>query len=129
MNKRLAAVIILVLAFCGIANSAYLTEHEMSSPYSHLFGISLAQYGLAFYGLLFILAALELVLYDQALRRTIQGVALAGFVASLYLTFLQIFVINALCVYCILSAVLALFIFIVACFIEPIRQGQSKPVS
>ena len=141
--KRLAAILILLLAFCGIANSAYLTQHEVagtpllcnvtglsgcnivaSSPYSHILGISLAEYGLAFYGLLFILAALELALYDALLRRTLQVVAVLGALASIYFVVLQIFVINALCVYCMFSAILALLIFFTATLIEPIRRDM-----
>lgn len=138
--KRLAVWAILVFAFCGLANSAYLTQSEQSgtpllcniehlngcnvvaaSPYSHMFGISLAEYGLFFYAIVFFIAAMELVLVDQLLRRTLQGLALVGIIASLYFTFLQVFVIKALCVYCVGSAVLALLIFIAASYIEPVR--------
>ncbi len=138
--KKLLAVLVLAFAFCGLANSAYLTQHEVdgtpllcdvqgltdcnvvaSSPYSHIFGISLAEYGLIFYGVLFILAAIEIALPSRPIRRVVQGMALLGFLASLYFTFLQVYVINALCVYCTASALLALAIFVVALFLEPIR--------
>lgn len=138
--KRLAVWAILVFAFCGLANSAYLTQSEQNgtpllcnienlngcnivaqSPYSHMFGISLAEYGLFFYAIVFFIAAAELLLVDQLLRRVLQGLAAAGFIASLYFTFLQVFVIKALCVYCLGSAVLALLIFFFATHIEPVR--------
>ena len=142
--KRLAVVLILLASFCGLADSAYLTEHEVAgtpllcnisglsgcnivaqSPYSHIFGISLAEYGLAFYGLLFVLCAFELLAYNRPLRRLIQALAAAGFIASFYFTFLQIFVINAVCVYCAASAALTLLIFIFAWFIEPLRHRET----
>lgn len=144
--KKYAVILILVASFCGLANSAYLTQHEKdgtpllcnvenltgcnvvaSSPYSYIFGISLAEYGLLFYGLLFALAALELVLFDRLLRRVIQGIALFGLFASIYFTFLQVVVINALCIYCIASAVLALLIFFFAWLIEPVRRRATTP--
>ena len=75
--KRAGVVAILILAFCGLADSVYIAQHEMSfvpllcgadgltgcnivaaNPYAHLFGIPLAEYGIFFYSLLFILAAL-----------------------------------------------------------------------
>ena len=140
--KRFGVVLILICAFCGMADSAYLTQSEnngtpllcningfsgcnivASSPYSHLLGIPLSEYGLLFYGALFVLSALELALFDRVLRRAIQWVALAGILASLYFTFLQVFVINALCVYCLASALLALLISIFAWFIEPVRKS------
>lgn len=138
--KRLAVWAILIFAFCGLANSAYLTQSEQNgtpllcnienlngcnivaqSPYSHFLGISLAEYGLFFYAIVFFIAAAELLLVDQLLRRVLQGLAAFGFLASIYFTFLQVFVIKALCVYCLGSAVLALLIFFFATHIEPIR--------
>ena len=139
--KRLAVWAILLFAFCGLANSAYLTQSEQNgtpllcnienlngcnvvaqSPYSHLFGVSLAEYGLFFYAIVFFISAAELFLIDQLLRRVLQGLAAFGFVASLYFTFLQVFVIQALCVYCLGSAALALLIFFFATHIEPLRM-------
>lgn len=139
--KRAGVVLILLFAFFGLADSAYLTQHELSgtplicniqnlsgcnavasSQYSHIFGIPLAEFGMLFYGLMFVLAALELVLFDQLLRRLLQGVSIVGLIASLYFTFLQAFVIHAFCVYCLASAFFTFAIFILASFIEPIRR-------
>ena len=139
--KRWGVGIILLLAFCGLADSVYLTQHELSgtplicnidnlsgcnvvaqSPYSHLFGIPLAEYGIFFYGIVFALAALELFIFDRLLRRLLQGFAVVGLLASIVFTGLQAFVINALCVYCLGSAIVAFLIFVVATFIEPVRR-------
>ncbi len=139
--KRLGVVLIVLLAFSGLADSAYLTQHELngtpllcniqnlsgcnivaSSQYSHIFGIPLAEFGVLFYSLIFILAALELVIFDQLLRRTLQAVSLVGVLSSLYFTFVQVFVIGAFCIYCFASALIALFIFTLATLIEPIRR-------
>jgi uncharacterized membrane protein len=138
--KRIGVVAILLLAFCGLADSAYIAQHEASgtpllcniqsltgcnivanSPYTHLFGIPLAEYGVLFYGILFVLAALELVLFDQLLRRMLQLLAVAGVAASLYFSFVQVFLIGALCIYCDISAGIALLVLVLASFIEPIR--------
>lgn len=147
--KRIGVVLILVLSFFGLADSAYLTQHELygtpllcniqnlsgcnvvaSSQYSHIFGIPLAEFGILFYSVLFVLAALEIVIFDQLLRRALQAVSLVGIISSLYFTSVQIFVIGAFCIYCFASAVIALLIFILATFIEPIRKQarQSPPV-
>lgn len=139
--KRAGIILILFLAFCGLADSAYLTQHELSgtplicnignlsgcnivaaSQYSRIFGIPLAEFGVLFYCIIFVLAALELVLFDQLLRRVLQAASLIGLLSSLYFTFVQIFFIGAFCIYCTASALITLFIFILATRIEPIRR-------
>jgi len=139
--KRIGVVAILFLAFFGLADSAYLAEHEINgtplicniqnlngcnvvadSAYSHVFGVPLAEFGVLFYGILLVLAALELVLFDKFLRRVLQGFSLIGVLSSLYFTTIQIFFIGAFCIYCTTSALIALVILVLATFIEPIRR-------
>lgn len=131
-----------MLAFLGISNSAYLAQSEaagtplicnidslsecnkvVSSEYSEIAGISLANFGLLFYTVVFVLAAFELALYNEMLRRALQGFALIGLAASIYSVGVQIFVIDAFCAYCLLSAFLTFLMIIAAAFIEPVRGG------
>ena len=138
--KRIGVALILVLSLLGLADSAYLAQHEASgtpllcniqnlsgcntvaaSQYSRLFDIPLAEYGVLFFSILFVLAALELVIFDRLLRRVLQGVSLVGVIASLYFILIQAFVIQAFCIYCLVSALITLFIFILAGLIEPLR--------
>lgn len=130
---RYAPAIILALAFIGLADAAYLAQSALSntpllcnlqglsdcnivaqSVYSHLFGIPLGVFGLMFYGVLFALAAVELVYTESLVRKGIQIVTTTGVLASVGFEFLQIFVIKALCVYCALSALLALLLWLVS---------------
>src|SRR3989344_1287557 len=101
--KRAGVVIILLLAFAGLADSAYLAQHGgaslsllcsaenlsgcnliAESPYSRLLGIPLAQLGVLFYAIVFTTAALELALFDRVLRRALPGLGAPGVLASLY---------------------------------------------
>jgi uncharacterized membrane protein len=144
-RKRLGVTIILVLAFCGLADSTYLTQNELNnvpllcniqnlsgcnivtnSQYSRVLGVPVAELGLAFYGLIFIIAALEIVLLDPRLRRALQVLSLLGILASLYSSFLQIFVIKAFCIYCLASTFTTLVIFICASLIEPVRRKKQE---
>lgn len=147
--KRLWVVLILLLAFFGLADSAYLAQSALSgtsllcniqnlsgcnvvaaSEYSRLFGIPLAIYGVVFYSVVFILAALELLLYNRVLRRVLQVAAVVGVLFSLYFVFVQEFLIGAFCIYCFVSAVITLFILVCASIIEPIRtsgEGNLPP--
>ncbi len=139
--KRAGVILILILAFGGLADAAYVAQHEAdgvpllcninnlsgcntvaASPYSHLFGVPLAEYGILFYGIIFVLAALELIVFDRLLRRAIQGASLVGLVASIIFLLIQIFIIGALCVYCVASALIAFLIFVLASFIEPAQR-------
>jgi uncharacterized membrane protein len=139
--KRTYVILILILASLGFADSIYLTQHALNgtpllcnienlsgcnivamSRYSYVFGIPLSEFGVLFYGIMFVLAALELVIFDQLLRRALQTLSLVGMLASLYLTFIQKFVIGAFCIYCLVSTLIAFFILILASMIEPIRR-------
>jgi uncharacterized membrane protein len=146
--KRIGVIAILILAFCGLSDATYLAEHVASntpvicnvqglsdcntviaSQYSHLFGIPLADLGVLFYGVLFILAALELLLFDAFLRRVLQVASLIGVLASVYFVSLQAFVIRAFCIYCLTSAIITLLVLIVASFIEPMKTRiKTEPV-
>lgn len=147
MRKRLGVALILLFAFAGLADSAYLAQHEASgtpllcnianlsgcnvvaqSPYSRVFGVPLAEFGVLFYAIVFTLAALELVVFDRLLRRVLQALALAGVLASAYFTLLQVFVVHALCVYCLASALATLLILACASFIEPVRRTAFSPI-
>ena len=143
--KRAGVVLILVLAFCGLSDSAYIAQNEAhntplicgvthlsgcnvvaSSQYTHLLGISVAEWGVLFYGIVFILAALEAVLFNRFLRRLLQVISIIGVAASLYFTFLEVFIIRQLCIFCLVSAIITLLVLIVASFIEPIRKNTQQ---
>jgi len=147
--KRWGVVGILLLAFLGLADSVYLAQHAVNgtpllcninflsgcntvaaSPYAYLFGIPLAEFGVLFYSILFVLAALELALFNQVLRRALQVTAAVGLFFSLYFTSLQMFVIEAFCIYCVISALITIFVVILASFIEPVwrRKNGNSPI-
>jgi uncharacterized membrane protein len=145
--KRIAVVAILILAFCGLADATYLAQHVASgtavicniqglsdcntviaSQYSRLFGIPLADIGVFFYGVLFVLAAFELIIFDSFLRRVLQVASLIGIAASIYFVSLQAFVIRAFCAYCLTSALITLLILFFASLIEPLKsKGEALP--
>ncbi len=139
--KRLGVVLIVIFAFCGLSDSLYLAQHESSgtplicnvanltgcntvaaSQYTHLFGISIADYGVMFYAFIFVIAALELVVFDRLLRRVLQTVSVVGILASIYFTCIEIFLLKTFCIYCLASALISLLVFILACFIESIKK-------
>lgn len=142
--QRAGVLLILILAFSGVADSAYLAESEASgtplvcgisglldcntvvtSPYSSFLGISMAEYGVLFYGIMFVLAALELIIFSEVLRRVLMWLSLLGVAASLYLVLVQVFIIGALCIYCLASTVIALLIFVLAALVH-VKLGRAS---
>jgi len=72
------------------------------STYSHLLGINIAVFGIAGYVLLLAASLLR----GDAARMGGFALALAGFGYSVYLTYLELFKIEAICQWCVASAVL-----------------------
>ncbi len=116
-----------VHAACGIGVAAYITIAETgggapaclagghgcatvaSSRYSHLAGIEVSVLGVAGYALLLLAAATP----GEVGRLAGLLVALVGFGFSVYLTFLELFVIDAICQWCVASACLMTLLLVV----------------
>lgn len=78
-----------------------------NSSYSHLLGINVAIFGIVGYVLLLITALLR----GDGARMAGFLIALGGFGFSVYLTYLELFVIDAICQWCVASAVLMTVLF------------------
>jgi len=77
------------------------------SSWSHLLGVNIAVFGIVGYVLLLASALLR----GDAARMAGFGIALGGFGYSLFLTYLEIFKIEAICQWCVASAVLMTLLF------------------
>lgn len=119
MSERSLARAIGVLAAVGLAIAGYLTwvhysgdeplclasgacERVQSSDYAKVAGVPVALLGLV--GYLAILASLAI--RGEAGRMATALLALAGFGFSAYLTYAEVFEIEALCQWCVASAVI-----------------------
>jgi uncharacterized membrane protein len=84
-------------------------ETVQASRYAELFGVPVALYGAAGYGALFAigLAGLDpLRATDRRLTRLLAAFATVGFLFSVYLTGVELFVLQAICRWCVASAVI-----------------------
>jgi uncharacterized membrane protein len=120
MSERRLRVAALAVAALGIAVAAYLTyvhyaglqpfcaggghgcERVQSSTYAKLGGIPVAVLGLGGY----VAIALALLAPGERARVAAAALTLTGFGFSAYLTYLELFVIDAICQWCVASAVL-----------------------
>lgn len=118
-----------VAALIGIADSVYLTIHHytaepvpcslisgcemvLTSQYAEMFGIPTAAYGIAAYLTAFVLALLT-AFVSRSWWNLFGAVVtvMAGF--TLYFLYLQAYVIEAFCQFCLISAATTLTLFII----------------
>jgi uncharacterized membrane protein len=79
-------------------------ETVAASEYATMFGIPVALFGVAFST---VLAGACLTWWRRTDRRALYvayGLGLAGIIAVVYLTYLELFVIKAICIYCVIYA-------------------------
>lgn len=146
VNRLLVAA--LLLAGVGFVDSAYLFTLALpgsskfcrgdcdvvnQSVYSRIAGIPVSAVGMVGYALLGIGLVAALRLQDPARRRAIAGLvaaAAAGLVFSAYLTYIELFVIEAICPYCVISAVAILMITLLSglALVSLVREGASAAV-
>jgi len=86
----------------------------LNSQYSTVFGFPLAVIGLSYYLILGYLFWVALILGNKLYKRLIFIQTALGLVFSAYLTFLQFFIIKSLCLYCLLSAIISLILYLLA---------------
>ena len=93
---------------CIAGSSGCLTVAE--SSYSHLLGINVAVFGIGGYVLLLVAA----ILRGDPARLAGFALGLTGFGFSVYLTYLELFVIDAICQWCVASAIVMTLLFAVS---------------
>lgn len=120
-----------LLAVIGLGISLYLTyiytsngvaiclgsggcETVQHSPYAWIMGIPIPTLGAGAYLLVLVLTLLAWRGGDrqEAMLLGLFGTSLIGLLFSAYLTYLELFVIHAICLWCVVSAIVQVFLFI-----------------
>ena len=132
-------VVAALLALVGLADALYLTiEHltgqsvrctiisgcsaVLSSPYAVVAGVPLAAIGAAAYFTVFSLAILTLFGYDWA-GKIMRAMVITMFAISVWLMYLQAFVIREFCQYCLLSALITTTLLVVTVVAPRLVRG------
>ncbi len=119
----------LIISAIGFIDATYLTtqhflgapvacsilkgcEQVTTSPYSLIFGIPVSLLGSLYYLTILILSVIYLDSKKIKFLNIIAKITPFGFLASLYFVYLQIFVIKAICLYCMGSATTSTLLFI-----------------
>lgn len=123
MDKQIkyANIVLVSALLVGLADALYLSYSYLTanpvncflfdgcgavsaSPYSKPFGIPLSFLGTAFYFGMLVLVFLNYKYKAKIVSNLLILGAVSSFIASLYFVYLQGFVIQAFCIYCLISA-------------------------
>jgi uncharacterized membrane protein len=126
-------MIVAALALAGIFLAVYLLLYKLgmigelscsvgscekvnTSKWATFLGLPVAAWGVGWYIVMFVLAVVstwETYAESPAVSMLLLGVAGTGLIFSTYLTYLELFVIHAICQWCVVSAILVLVIFVI----------------
>jgi uncharacterized membrane protein len=144
VTKRM---IVAALALAGIFISLYLTLYKIgiigelscsigscetvnTSKWSRFLGLPVAAWGLLFYLDVFAVALVGTMRrfeFEPAISFVLVGEAAVGVLFSAWLTYLELGVIHAICIWCVTSAVIVTVIFLVSfADLREIRGAESQ---
>ena len=125
------SLFLMVFSIIGIADAAYLTIKHYSdtgincsifngcelitkSLYSTIFDIPVAAFGIVFYIFVFTLIFLFLKFRNKNFLFLLVAMTSIGFLISMWFIFVQGFILNLYCLYCLISAALSTGLFILS---------------
>lgn len=128
--KNWVTITFLITALVGFSDAVYLTvqhflnkippctiggcETVLTSKYAQIFGIPVSLMGTLYYLAIIVLIIIFLDTKKEIFLRIPVLLSFLGLIASIYFSYLQLFVINAFCPYCAVSALTSLTIFILS---------------
>ncbi len=132
-TRNILIGLLIALSLFGLVNAVYLTQTALSgaelscnidgldgcnivaqSPYSLLFGIPIAVYGVAYFFFVFLIGTLLFFYRSRVYYLALCTLSVIGVVMSGYFIMVQFALIKAVCVYCLLSALTVLLIAILS---------------
>lgn len=133
-----------ITALIGFADAAFLAiehyrgvvppctiilgcEKVTTSEYSEVFGIPLALFGAIYYFALLVLIVAYFDFKKDLILKIAGLITPSGFLASVYFIYLQLFVIKAACLYCMISAVSSIILFVLGIIIlRAVRLDRAR---
>ncbi len=135
LNKSIYIWLIVIVSFIGIIDTGYLSikyfrgqtiqcslldgcESVTNSIYATIGFVPIAFLGLIFYIIVFLSIMKYIRSSNVLVLRLLRVFTFMGILVSAVLVFLQVFVIEALCLYCMISAINTLLLFIFAILLK-----------
>lgn len=136
LSKSIKLVILLMIiaVIVGFLDSSYLFYKYLTaspidcllfdgcntvakSPYSHVFGVPLPLFGMIFYTLMLGSIIFLSIRKNIFFAKVTLALGFMGFAFSLYFIYLQGFIIQAFCIYCLVSALTSTILFCAAIYV------------
>ncbi|MEI6346295.1 MAG: vitamin K epoxide reductase family protein [bacterium] len=125
---------LIIVAILGFLDASYLTvAHYLKAPipcglvqgcdvvttsaYSEIAGVPVALLGALYYLTILILSIISLEKADRRLLRYTSHLTWSGLIASLYFVAIQLFVLKAICLWCMGSAITSTALFVLGLFV------------
>lgn len=142
MSNKINKIIfsLIAIASIGMIDAVYLTvkhyegsidcsiisgcQEVLGSSYSEFMGIPLALMGVAYYLSIIFLSLLFIDSENKYALLGLKYIPSFGFLFSLWLVYLQIFVIGSICQYCMLSALSSTVLFVIS--LSLIKKSQNE---
>lgn len=131
MSKSLKWILagIVIFSLVGFLDATYLTlvhynrgslscyifkgcDKVTTGPHAVILGVPVSLLGALYYFSVFIAAIFYFDTKNKIFLRILSIFPLAGFLASLWFLYLQLFIIKALCFYCVISAITSTLLFV-----------------
>ena len=137
------AVAFALISFVGLIDATYLAakfflgespacsllkgcESVTTSEYAVLFGVPVALLGAVYYGCMLIGTFVYFDTKKESVLRVLSFFTIVGLIASAWFMYLQLFVLYALCLYCIASAASSTLLFILGIIILLITANKKQ---
>ncbi|MBI5306590.1 vitamin K epoxide reductase family protein [Candidatus Wolfebacteria bacterium] len=129
----------LLFSFIGFLDAGYLAvkyylgtpincsffdgcEKVTTSQYAAILGIPVALLGAIYYLFIFILAVAYFDTKKEKILYFTARFVFVGFFVSLWFLYLQLFIIKAVCLYCIFSAITSIILFLLGLFVIKLQR-------
>ncbi|MEK7494135.1 MAG: vitamin K epoxide reductase family protein [Patescibacteria group bacterium] len=132
-HLKITAILFCIVSALGLLDASYLTykhylggvppctlhgcEVVLTSAQSEFMGIPIALFGALYYATILLLSLAYIISKKEMVLRHTAYLTPAGFLASAYFVYLQLFVINAICLYCMASATTSTILFILGIYV------------
>lgn len=143
LNPKTISIFLVVISFLGFLDAGYLTvkhytggqincyisifdscEKVTSSDYAIVLGIPIALIGALYYLVIFLGVFAYFDTGKEKILMWVSKLTVLGLGTSLILIYLQIFVIKALCIYCMFSALSSTLLFIFGMIMLKINRSK-----
>ncbi|MBP9802442.1 vitamin K epoxide reductase family protein [Patescibacteria group bacterium] len=115
--------------FVGTINCSALSgcQEVLNSAYSNIWGIPTASFGVAYYLSIIIASLIYWQIQQKYSFKYLTLIPSLGFLFTLWLIYLQIWVIGFICIYCMFSALSSTILFVLSLYFYHLNKKTTKP--